>query len=109
MLGVVALVELGVAFRAGVGADVVDPAGDRLAECLVGDVMHVDGDRVALGAPLAPAVLDSPTSSFFLVSMLIAGRSSLIAAVTLALIWRNCGSRQSNRKTTEGSQHPDRL
>ncbi len=39
-----------------VGADVIDAVGDRLAERLVGEVVHVDRDRLALGSPLPPAV-----------------------------------------------------
>lgn len=39
-----------------VGADVIDAVWDRFAERLVGEVMDADGDRLALGAPLASAV-----------------------------------------------------
>ena len=38
--------------------EVVDAVGDRLAQFLVFEVVGADLDRVALGAPLAPAVLE---------------------------------------------------
>src|SRR5206468_10430281 len=38
-----------------VGADVVDAEGDRLAELLVGEVVHLDRHRIALATPLAAA------------------------------------------------------
>ena len=52
---------------------VVDAVGDRLAEFLVHEV--VDEHLLGLTArlPLAPAVLEFPTSSFFFVSTEITG------------------------------------
>src|SRR6266536_2794399 len=41
---------------AGVGADVVDPVGDGLAQLLVQEVVHVHRNRLAGGAPLAALV-----------------------------------------------------
>ncbi len=46
-----------------------------------------------LGRSSPPAFLKSPTSSFFLVSTLIAGSPASRAALTVALICRNCASR----------------
>jgi hypothetical protein len=74
---------------AGVGGDVVDPVGHCLAEFGDAKIVDADGLGIAFAAQLAPAILKSPTSSFFLVSTEIAGSPSVKAAATAVLIYSN--------------------
>src|ERR1035438_8156447 len=52
-----------------VGADVVDPVGDDLAEFLVLEIVGVDLDRPTLRAIIAAAVLELAEQSFFFASI----------------------------------------
>src|SRR5471032_1035905 len=53
--------------------EVVNAIWRCAAQLVVDEVVHVDVDRVSLRADLAPAVLEGPTSSRFLVSTEMAG------------------------------------
>jgi hypothetical protein len=57
----------------GVIGDVVDPVRDRLAALRVREVMIADRRGSPFGRPSLPFWAYWPTSSFFLVSMLITG------------------------------------
>jgi hypothetical protein len=76
-----------------VGADVIDAVGDRLAQRLVGEVVNVDSDRIALGAPLTAAVLVLADELLLLGVDADRRPVSLTAAVTLSLMCLNCASR----------------
>ena len=52
---------------------VIDPVGNGLARAVAGEIMPAGGRRLTLGRHSRPAFLNSPTSSFFLVSTLITG------------------------------------
>lgn len=44
----------------GVGAEVVDAIGDRLAQFVILEVVHPHGGRLARGMPLLPGILEVP-------------------------------------------------